>query len=116
MNPEMLIRLLLLLIFVPLAVAFMVVVLVVALTVAKDISWRIKYHLGLRIDERQKFDANGQPYPSKGRGLCDECGKMAGEVFFLPTGRRMCKTCYDAQSDAQETPEPHQESGHNNAS
>ncbi|HDY66005.1 MAG TPA: hypothetical protein ENH84_07235 [Phycisphaerae bacterium] len=116
MNPNMLIRLLWLLIIVPIAVAFMVVVFVVALMVAKYVAWRVDDSISRRIIERQKLDANGRPYPSKGRGLCDECGGMSEEVFFLPTGRRMCKTCYEARSDAQKDFESQQEPKHDNAS
>ena len=104
----MLIRYLLLLIIVPIAVAFMVVVFIAALTVAKYLASRVEYRVNRRIAERRRLDANGRGYPSKGRGLCDECGRMSETVFFLSTGRRMCKTCYEVRSDTRKASGPQQ--------
>ncbi len=111
----MLIRYFWLLIFVPIAVAFMVVVFIAALTAAKYLASRVEYSVNRKIAERRRFDANGRGYPSKGRGLCDECGGMSEEVFFLPTGRRMCKTCYEARSDARKASGPQQGPKQDNA-
>ena len=104
----MLMRYLLLLIIVPIAVAFMVVVFIAVLTAAKYLASRVEYSINRKIAERRRFDANGRRYPSKSRGLCDECGVMSEGVFFLPTGRRMCKTCYEARNDARKALGPQQ--------
>ena len=61
--------------------------------------------LGIRFEKKvqehkdltEKFDPLGQPYPLKERGLCDNWSEAIEDVFFLTSGRRLCKKCYDAE-------------------
>ncbi len=41
-----------------------------------------------------RIGPDGNPYPPLGRGLCDNCGKGVDMVYFLPSGKRLCKRCY----------------------
>jgi hypothetical protein len=51
--------------------------------------------------ERRKYlRPDGQPYPPAGTGLCDQCGRSPGAVYFLPDGKRLCQGCYDSADTA----------------
>ncbi|NBB94573.1 MAG: hypothetical protein GVY16_02425 [Planctomycetes bacterium] len=50
----------------------------------------------VRAERRKHLRPDGQPYPPTGTGLCDQCGRAPGAVYFLPDGKRLCQGCYDA--------------------
>lgn len=79
---------------------FVVLVLVVVLLLAGWTSikvwiWRSRKKRAERERQRLKYRADGQPYPPSGRGLCDRCEQSYEKIYFLPTGQRLCPTCYE---------------------
>ncbi|MFP4353715.1 MAG: hypothetical protein ACLFUJ_01235 [Phycisphaerae bacterium] len=53
-----------------------------------------------------RLDRRGQLKPPTGRGLCDVCQHLSDSVLFLPTGQRLCPTCYDERIDSESREEP----------
>lgn len=77
--------------------AVLVVLAVVIWTVAKIVLW---YQERKRIEQEQARRAvdqrTGRPYPPASRGFCDRCRRACEKVYYLPSGRRLCQACYDA--------------------
>ena len=55
-----------------------------------------------------KFRPDGAAYPPSGEGMCDACQKGLDKVYYLPTGRRLCSTCYQIEEMPQPLPEAEQ--------
>jgi hypothetical protein len=46
--------------------------------------------------QRKKLEIapDGTPMPPLGRGLCDNCGEIFEKIYYLPTGPKLCPSCY----------------------
>jgi hypothetical protein len=80
---------------------FVVIPLALAMIVTlKWLRWRaVKKQADLEHD-RKRFQPDGWHYPPLGRGLCDACHVADDEVFFLPSGQRLCHRCYPEPIDS----------------
>ena len=55
---------------------------------------RNRQKLAQRQRREQTHWPDGRPRPPMGEGICDAC-QTACNVYYLPTGRRLCPECYD---------------------
>lgn len=44
-----------------------------------------------------KIGPDGRPLPPAGQGICDRCQAIPKEVYFMPEGERLCRSCYEAK-------------------
>ena len=77
-------------------IALVVVVLLVAYVTGKLLLWRSARRRAAEQAARDKLGPNGRPRPTSGFGLCDSCGRAGEEVYYLPSGKRICPDCYNA--------------------
>ena len=40
--------------------------------------------------------ADGKSYPPQGVGVCEQCGRVRKIVYFVRTGEKLCRECYEA--------------------
>jgi hypothetical protein len=59
--------------------------------------WHARQAKAQRDRHARKFDAGGRRLPPSGRGLCHRCEAVHESVYCLPTGRRLCPTCYQVE-------------------
>jgi len=71
------------------------VVAVLAVSLVRGLLWRGGARLAQKREEREQRDSQGRPLPPSGRGFCDQCGHRFDQVFFMPSGERRCRRCYD---------------------
>jgi len=74
--------------------AVLSVLTLLGISVVRNLLWRRQRKRVAREDYREKHDADGRRLPDCQRGLCDECGRLADKVYFLPTGPKLCSDCY----------------------
>jgi len=86
--------------------AILLVLLIAALTAFKIWLWRARQAFARRVRYQATHGPDGRPYPPTGLGLCDHCQRAFPDVYYLPSGQRLCPDCYDAlqQSDAPTNP------------
>ena len=82
------------------AIAMGVAVLVLAMAlvawiVLKHYVWRARRAVARKGARRERTRPDGLPYPPTGMGICSECETAGHDLFHLPSGRRLCKECYD---------------------
>lgn len=51
-----------------------------------------------RENRRRKFDSGGRPIAPSAPGVCHQCGAAFREVHHLPSGERLCPTCYQRRA------------------
>jgi hypothetical protein len=88
--------------------AILLVLFIAALTAFKIWLWRARQAFARRQQYHAAHGPDGQPYPPTGRGLCDRCQRAFPNVYYLPSGQRLCHACYGAlhPSDAPHEPRP----------
>ena len=50
-------------------------------------------------ERKRKFLPDGQPAPPTSRSVCQMCQRTYDEVYFFPSGARMCLACYKTESE-----------------
>jgi hypothetical protein len=50
-------------------------------------------------EKKWKTLPDGQPAPPIGRGFCQMCQRSYDEVYFFPSGTRLCPPCYKIESE-----------------
>lgn len=81
------------------AVTFILIV--VIWTAVKMLWWESGRKRANAQRREARFDADGQPLPPVGRGLCDRCSGAFEKVYHLTGGRRLCQRCYEQQNDEE---------------
>ncbi len=64
------------------------------LVLVKYIIRRVK---GVVIDAKikaERIGPDGRAYPPSGCGVCDNCTAADNKVYYLPSGKRLCRKCY----------------------
>jgi len=59
--------------------------------------WQRQKRKAEQEERLRKLRPDGQPYPPAARGICDRCSRGLEKVYHLPSGRRLCPDCYDAE-------------------
>ena len=50
-------------------------------------------------EQKRKFLPDGQPAPPTARGVCQMCQHIYDEVYYFPSGTRLCPACYKTESE-----------------
>jgi hypothetical protein len=67
-------------------------------------SWTgIRIWVFRRRQKREQHDAlirshrpDGTPLPPMGEGVCERCQTVSEALYHLPSGRRLCRDCYES--------------------
>ena len=81
--------------------AVVAVLIVAAWTLLKIVIWRARQRRAEVAERRRRLGPDGQPYPPAAAGICGRCQRAHDVVYHLPTGERLCATCYTAQIAAE---------------
>lgn len=72
------------------------VLLIATWTGTKIVLWKRAQAQAEADVRRKRVDADGNPLPASGRGICESCQNVSDAVLHLPDGTRRCRACYDA--------------------
>jgi hypothetical protein len=86
--------------------AVLIVTVIAAWTGMKVSIWRFRQKKAEQQERQRKLRPDGQPYPPAARGTCDECARSLDLVYHLPSGRRLCPTCYHRLEVPAQAPAP----------
>ena len=50
-----------------------------------------------------RFRPDGAPYPDTGRGMCQSCKQVSEMIYYMPSGKKLCRECYH-QTELAEAP------------
>lgn len=85
---------------------FLALLLIVAIAVWTGLKvwvFRVRSSRAQREEHERKHGPDGRTLPPVGEGICERCQGVFQEVFHLPSGRRLCRSCYEI-SDASGDP------------
>jgi hypothetical protein len=83
--------------------AIILILIIVSWTGIKLWIFRIRQQRGRTEEYARKHFADGRARPPRDEGICDRCQGAFGDVYYLPSGEKLCAKCYGAK-DAP--PEP----------
>ncbi|KPK83964.1 MAG: hypothetical protein AMJ81_06885 [Phycisphaerae bacterium SM23_33] len=63
---------------------------------AKILVWRGRRWHAERQARGRKYGPDGKPLPPSAAGLCDRCERAFEMVYYMPSGGRLCPSCYEA--------------------
>jgi hypothetical protein len=81
----------------------LVVLIIVFWTGIKLWIFRIRQQRGRSEDYCRTHFADGRRRPPRGEGICDSCQGAFGDVYYLPSGKKLCSRCY-GESDVPPAP------------
>ncbi len=80
-----------------LAILFIVVIAV--WTGVKIWLFRMRQKREQRRVYRREHAPNGRRLPPSASGICERCEGVFAKVYHLPSGRRLCPECYEADGE-----------------
>jgi hypothetical protein len=83
-------------------IAFLAILFIVVIAVwtgAKIWLFRMRRKREQRRVYRRDHAANGRPFPPSASGICERCEGVFAKVYHLPSGRRLCPECYEADGE-----------------
>lgn len=77
------------------ALAALLILMVGLWTILKVVIWRSRQKRAEAQEKRRKLQPDGTPYPPAAPGICQRCQQAHDAVYHLPSGQRLCRTCYE---------------------
>ncbi len=69
-------------------------VFIVVLASTRAWIWRSNWRRAEGDKRRRAIGPNGKRLPPQSQGVCDRCGKVFADVYYLPDGRALCPGCF----------------------
>ncbi len=92
-----------LMIAVPIVFVVLVGMTILTISLLKMYGWKLRKDKAAAEMHDRKFRPDGQPYPDTGRGMCQSCKQVLEDIYYMPSGDRLCRDCYH-QMELTETP------------
>lgn len=75
--------------------AFAGLILVAVWVALKIWLFRMQQKRAFEEYRRRTRRADGKMYPPRAGGICDQCRRVKGVVYHLPSGEKICHDCYE---------------------
>lgn len=75
--------------------SFALVIVIALYVMLKMYAFRLRQKRSYAEYHRRTRRADGRMYPPVMGGICDACRQVRVTIYFLPSGERLCKACYE---------------------